>query len=115
MAKETKNKTKINPVAAGIAGTAMVAAGVAAVALSNKENRKKAGRVLKDLKSKGNKLTKQAAKGIEKVVKNEELLRSTAQTAASTVKKVKDSIKEKQKAQLVRKNLQKGKVSRVFI
>jgi hypothetical protein len=105
MVKETKKKSKINPVAAGIAGTAMVAAGVAAVALSKKENRKKAGNALKDLRTKGGKLTKQAARGIEKVMKDEELLRNTAHTAVSTVKKVRDSIGDAKvpKAKVVKK------------
>ena len=85
-------KPKVSPVAAGIAGTAIVAAGVAAAALSKKENRKKAGKVLKDIHNKGKKLTKKATDGVGKIMKDEELLRNTAETAISTVKKVRKTV-----------------------
>lgn len=51
-----KNK-KINPV---VAGTVIAAAGVTAAVLSNKENRKKAGKALKKLKIKGDEARRKA-------------------------------------------------------
>lgn len=48
-------KTKMNPV---VAGAVLAGAAAAAVVLSKKENREKAGKILKDLTSKGKKLAK---------------------------------------------------------
>ncbi len=80
MANEKKqNKSKLNPVTVGLAGTAAVAAGVAAIALSKKSNRKKAGKILKDIKIKGEDLTKKASKGLDKVLREEQKVREKAQ------------------------------------
>lgn len=103
--QNNKKRTKINPVKAGLAGTAIVAAGVAAVALSSKGNRKKAGKVLKNLQAKSKKLSKRASVGLEKVLKDEEVLRGAATTALSTVKKVARSAPKPGK---VRKNVVKA-------
>lgn len=88
LAQNKKNKSKLNPVKAGLAGTAIVAAGVAAVALSKKGNRKKAGKVLKDLQAKGERLRKTASEKLDKVIKEEQNLHGKAQGALSKAKKV---------------------------
>ncbi|HSW48035.1 MAG TPA: hypothetical protein VLG67_03040 [Candidatus Saccharimonadales bacterium] len=56
-------------VAVGVAGAAVVAAGVAVAALSKKENRKKAGKILKKVKKEGKAFGIQAIAEIEKVQK----------------------------------------------
>lgn len=82
-----KKGRKMSPVKAGLTGTAIVAAGVAAVALSKKENRRKAGKALKDLSVKGKKLTKKATNGVAKIMQDEEF-RDSARNALSAVKKI---------------------------
>lgn len=87
MANENnKKKGKLSPLTVGIASTAAVAAGVAAVALSSKENRKKAGKMLNDLKSKGADLTKRASDGLDKALKEEQKVRNTVEKISKKAK-----------------------------
>lgn len=69
-----KNK-KINPV---VAGTAIAVAGVAAAVFSKKENRKKAGKVLKKLKVKGEEVQKRAEENIGHLLKEEKKIHKKA-------------------------------------
>lgn len=93
MAENKSKKRKISPLTVGIAGTAVVAAGAAAVALSKKENRKKAGKVLKNMKAKGEDLTKRAAAGLDKALKEEQKVREKAQKLSSKAKSVAAKVK----------------------
>lgn len=52
---KNKQESKINPV---VAGAVLVGAAAAAVVLSKKENRDKAGKILKDVSKKGKLLAK---------------------------------------------------------
>lgn len=61
-----KNKN-INPV---VAGTIIAAAGVTAAVLSNKENRKKAGKALKKLKVRGDEARRKAEEKIRDKAKD---------------------------------------------
>jgi hypothetical protein len=106
---ENKKGRKMSPVKAGLAGTAIVAAGVAAVALSKKDNRRKAGKALKDLSVKGKKLTMQAANGIDKIMKSEELLHNKAQSALSRVKKASTKVSKGKIVKTVAKKVAKPK------
>ncbi len=86
MAKQQNKNGKINPLTVGIAGAAAVAAGAAAVALSKKSNRKKAGKMLKNIKSKGGDLSKRASVGLDKVLKEESKLRKKVQNLRTKTK-----------------------------
>jgi len=86
MAKNTNKKSTINPIKVGLAGTAVVAAGVAAVALSKKSNRKKAGKALKSLQKRGGDLRKRASAGLDKVLKEEQKVREKAEILRAKVK-----------------------------
>ncbi|HUQ85282.1 MAG TPA: hypothetical protein VM077_03060 [Candidatus Limnocylindrales bacterium] len=88
MAEKTKTKGRLSPLTVGIASTAAVAAGVAAVALSNKDNRKKAGKMLKDLKNKSGDLTKRASEGLDRVLKEEKNVREKVQKLRTKAGKI---------------------------
>lgn len=60
---------------AGVAGATIVAAGVAAVALSNKENRKKVVKTVNNVKKKGLKMSKDTNKKINRTLKKAENFR----------------------------------------
>ncbi|HVF69601.1 MAG TPA: hypothetical protein VNA13_03480 [Xanthomonadales bacterium] len=92
---ENNKKKGISPLTVGIAGTAAVAAGVAAVALSNKNNRKKAGKMLKDIRSTGEDLTKRAAAGLDKAMREHQKVRTTVSKLGAKVKN--GSVKSKTK------------------
>lgn len=69
------NKKGVNPAAVGLAGIVIgAAAGAAAVALSDKENRKKLQKTVKDLKTEGSKRLdewKATAKDLEEGAKKQ--------------------------------------------
>ena len=85
----TKKKNKgINPVKVGVAGAAIVAAGAAAVALSNKGNRQKAGKVLKNMQAKGNSLRESASNTLDNVIAKEQKVHKKVSSALSKTGKV---------------------------
>ncbi len=95
--ENNKKKGKLSPLTVGLASTAAVAAGVAAVALSNKGNRKKAGKMIKDIRSKGADLTKRASDGLDKVLKEEKNVRATVKKLSTKAKKINGAATSKSK------------------
>lgn len=83
-----KGTRSIGPVAAGFVGTAVVAGAAAAVALSSKENRKKAVRMLKDLRKRGMKLTEQAVKTVGELKKEAVIIGHEASKRWNKEKKI---------------------------
>lgn len=81
-----KNK-KINQINPVVAGAAIAVAGVAAAVLSKKENRKKAGKVLKKLKVKGEEVQKRAEENIGQLLKEEEKIHKKAKSFLTTTGK----------------------------
>jgi hypothetical protein len=79
----TKNKKKskgVNPVKVGVAGAAIVAAGAAAVVLSKKGNRQKAGKALKNIQKRGNSLRKNASNRLDSVIDREKKVHKKVST-----------------------------------
>lgn len=65
---DDNEKKGINPAAAGVVGAVIGAAAAgAAIALSDKENRKKVGKVIKEVKTEGSKRLAQLKKAADQV------------------------------------------------
>jgi hypothetical protein len=85
--KKKKTNKGVNPVTVGVAGAAVVAAGVAAVALSKKGNRKKAGKMLNQVKAGGKALGVKAVAGLDKAQQLREKIGTPSKSVAKKGKK----------------------------
>lgn len=97
--KSNDQKKGVNPVAAGIAGAAVAAAGMAAVALSDKDNRKKAEKILKDFKGKAenmrDKIMESMNKGMNSVDEVKEKEGMKVEETKKDIKKSVQTVKDK--------------------